>query len=69
MFKPAEVAALLQLPEGASPLALLCIGPVAAFYDEPMLQQQRWASRAPLANVVFDDAWGGAAKWLTDDTP
>ena len=68
VFEPAEVAALLQLPEGASPLALLCIGPVAAFYDEPMLQQQRWASRAPLADVVFDDAWGGAANWLTGDT-
>ena len=67
VFEPAEVAALLQLPEGASPLALLCIGPVASFYEQPMLQQQRWASRAPLAQVVFDDAWGAPADWLTEE--
>ena len=67
VFEPAEVAALLQLPEGASPLALLCIGPVASFYEQPMLQQQRWASRAPLAQVVFGDAWGAPADWLTEE--
>lgn len=66
VFDPDEVAALLQLPPGASPLALLCIGPVESFYEQPMLQQQRWARRAPLVDVVFDDAWGQAADWLAD---
>ncbi len=60
----ATLAALLQLPEGASPLALLCIGPVPEFYDAPMLQQQRWASRMPLADVVFDNTWGQSAPFL-----
>ena len=39
-------------------LALVCLGPVPAFYDEPMLQQERWAQRMPLADVVFENGWG-----------
>ena len=58
LFDPAEVAALLGLPEGAEPIALLCLGPVADFYEEPMLQRERWAKREPLASLVFDEGWG-----------
>lgn len=58
LFDPDELAQLLQLPPGASPLALVCLGPVPAFYDEPMLQQERWAQRMPLADVVFENGWG-----------
>ena len=58
LFDPIDVTALLQLPEGAEPIALLCLGPVHDFYDEPMLQRDRWARRAPLASMVFDDRWG-----------
>lgn len=60
MFEPSAVARLLQMPEGAEPIALLCIGAVPAFYEEPMLQQERWAKRAPLATLLFEDAWGQA---------
>ena len=65
MFDPQAVAQLLQMPEGAEPIALLCIGPVHAFYEEPMLQQERWAKRAPLDSLLFENAWGqppGAAN-------
>src|SRR5665647_2762874 len=41
LFDPVAVAELLHMPAGAEPIALLCIGPVQAFYDEPMLQQER----------------------------
>jgi 5,6-dimethylbenzimidazole synthase len=58
LFDPVAVAALLQMPVGAEPIALLCIGPVQAFYDEPMLQQERWAKRCPLDDLIFEDAWG-----------
>ena len=58
LFDPAEVSVLLGLPEGAEPIALLCLGPVHHFYDEPMLQRERWALRAPLASLVFDEGWG-----------
>ncbi|MFI0545946.1 MAG: 5,6-dimethylbenzimidazole synthase [Brachymonas sp.] len=64
IFDPVELAKVLNLPEDAQPLALLCIGPVPAFYEEPMLQQTRWASRMPLADVLFDDAWGQASSLL-----
>ena len=64
IFDPADVARLLQLPQGARAVALLCLGPVHGFYEEPMLARERWARRAPLASVVFDEGWGQPADWL-----
>ena len=58
MFDPVAVAQVLGMPAGAEPMALLCIGPVPAFYDEPMLQQERWAQRCPLDDLLFEDRWG-----------
>jgi len=58
LFDPAEVSVLLGLPEGAEPIALLCLGPVHQFYEEPMLQRERWAKRESLASLVFDESWG-----------
>jgi 5,6-dimethylbenzimidazole synthase len=58
LFDPAAVAQELQLPKGAEVIALLCLGPVNAFYEQPMLEQLRWARRAPLASLVFDEQWG-----------
>lgn len=57
LFDPVAVAELLHMPAGAEPIALLCIGPVPAFYEEPMLQQERWAKRQPLASLVFENGW------------
>ncbi|MDA8454210.1 5,6-dimethylbenzimidazole synthase [Acidovorax sp. GBBC 3334] len=69
IFEPAEVAALLGLPPGAEPVALLCLGPVHDFYPAPMLERERWARRAPLASVVFEGAWGRPATWLAGEGP
>jgi 5,6-dimethylbenzimidazole synthase len=60
IFDPQLLAALLQMPEGSKPMAVLCLGPVTAFYDQPMLQAEKWARRAPLADMVFEDRWGTA---------
>jgi 5,6-dimethylbenzimidazole synthase len=60
LFDPVAVAELLHMPAGAEPIALLCIGPVPAFYEEPMLQQARWAKRQPLASLVFENGWAQA---------
>lgn len=60
LFDPVAVADLLHMPAGAEPIALLCIGPVHAFYEEPMLQQERWARRRTLDNLLFENAWGQA---------
>lgn len=64
LFDPAEVSRLLAMPAGAEPIALLCLGPVTDFYPEPMLQQERWAQRAPLSAVLFDNRWGQPAQGL-----
>lgn len=66
IFDPVQLAQTLALPEDAQPLALLCIGPVPEFYEEPMLQQTRWAQRMPLAEVLFDDRWGQASNLLAN---
>lgn len=66
LFEPVEVAALLGLPPGAEPIALLCLGPVAAYYAEPMLAQQRWARREALAACVHDDAWDRPSSLFAD---
>lgn len=62
IFCPLQLAQLLQMPEGSKPIAVLCLGPVEAFYDEPMLQTEKWARRAPLADMIFEDVWGQSAE-------
>lgn len=62
LFDPQALAALLDMPEGSRPLAVLCLGPVPAFYAEPMLQQEKWARRAALADMLFDERWGRPAR-------
>lgn len=61
MFCPQQLAQLLEMPNGSHPVAILCLGPVAAFYDQPMLQAEKWAHRATLADMVFEDRWGQPA--------
>lgn len=62
LFEPAELALLLGLPEGAEPIAILCLGPVQGYYAQPMLEQERWACREPLEGLVFDDHWGAQSQ-------
>ena len=62
MFCPEALAKLMHMPEGSQPIAILCLGPVDAFYDQPMLQAEKWASRADLADMVFDDSWGQTGR-------
>ncbi|WP_118180170.1 5,6-dimethylbenzimidazole synthase [Paraburkholderia phosphatilytica] len=57
LFDIDEVRTLLRMPPGAKPVAILCLGHVAAFYPEPMLETERWATRLPLQECVFDNAW------------
>lgn len=58
LFEPAELALALGLPDEAEPIAILCLGPVQGYYAQPMLEQERWACREPLQDLVFDDMWG-----------
>ncbi len=57
LFDCTQVRTLLRMPPGAQPVAILCVGHVEQFYPEPMLETQRWASRMPLAQCVFENHW------------
>lgn len=58
LFDPEALARLMGMPEGSRPLGLLCLGPVPAYYAQPMLEQEKWAARAPLSDMLFDEHWG-----------
>jgi 5,6-dimethylbenzimidazole synthase len=55
LFDPVRLAQLLNCPQGAKPIALLCLGPVAEFYPRPMLEQLNWRQGKPLEVMV--DGW------------
>ncbi|EKS71551.1 MULTISPECIES: 5,6-dimethylbenzimidazole synthase [Caballeronia] len=57
LFDPVEVAALLDMPAGARPVAILCVGHVERFYDAPMLESERWAARRSTEECVFENTW------------
>lgn len=57
LFDPRALAELLGMPANAKPVAVLCLGPVEAFYAEPMLVEQGWTSPRPLSELLFTDQW------------
>ena len=69
LFDPVALAQLLGMPAGAEPIALLCIGPVHQFYEEPMLQQERWAQRCALDDLLFENSWGQALQTALPPAP
>lgn len=56
-FEPSDVAALLKCPDGAKPIALLCLGPVKEFYDKPMLEAEGWRKREAMELVLAEDCY------------
>ncbi|WP_236186595.1 5,6-dimethylbenzimidazole synthase [Pseudomonas juntendi] len=58
LFDPQGLADLLGMPAGAKPVAVLCLGPVTAFYPAPMLVQENWAQQRPLSEMLFENQWG-----------
>ncbi len=58
LFDSKALAELLAMPAGSKPLAVLCLGPVEAFYEAPMLVQQGWARPRPLHELLFENRWG-----------
>ncbi|MBB6135235.1 5,6-dimethylbenzimidazole synthase [Massilia aurea] len=57
LFDPVQLAALLGIPEGGKPVAILCLGHVAEFYPKPMLELEGWAQRGTLGDFVTLDRW------------
>jgi 5,6-dimethylbenzimidazole synthase len=64
LFDPEALRQLVRLPEGSRPVAVLCLGHVAAFYPRPMLEEAGWAHRFDLKDMVQTDYWSEDA-----DTP
>jgi len=60
LFEPQALAALLEMPAGAQPIAVICLGPVAEFYPAPMLALSGWAHPRPLHELLFENGWGAA---------
>ena len=57
IFDPDKLAALVGMPDGARPVAVLCIGHVEAFYPAPMLELEGWASRLPEDVLIGENRW------------
>jgi 5,6-dimethylbenzimidazole synthase len=49
---------ILLLPDGVELVAYLCVGYPVEFRERPMLEEVGWKSRAPLADLVYQDQWG-----------
>ena len=58
LFDPQRLAALLGMPSGAEPVAILCLGPVPEFPDRPALELDGWAVGRPLSEFVCENQWG-----------
>ncbi|WP_412461784.1 5,6-dimethylbenzimidazole synthase [Pseudomonas sp. SC11] len=61
LFDPQALAELLGMPAGAQPVAVLCLGPVAQFYEAPMLVLKDWARERPLSEMLYENQWGTPA--------
>ena len=61
-FDPDALAELLNLPDGARPQGILCIGRVRAFYPRPMFEDAGWGRRLDAADLLFENAWPAGAQ-------
>jgi nicotinate-nucleotide--dimethylbenzimidazole phosphoribosyltransferase len=60
LFEPAELHALLGLPDGVLTLGWLCVGWPDERLPAPGLERHGWSRRLPLADVVLRDRWPAA---------
>lgn len=57
IFDPQRLSDLLEMPAGAEPVAVLCLGPVPDFPDRPALEIDEWTFGRPLAEFVSENRW------------
>ncbi|WP_286144553.1 5,6-dimethylbenzimidazole synthase [Mycobacterium sp. E136] len=57
IFEPGRLAELLHMPDGAEPVAILCLGPVPDFPDRPQLEIDEWTIGRPLTEFVAENRW------------
>lgn len=56
-FEPDILARLINAPQGAVPVAILCIGHVEHFADKPLLETSGWDSRRELSEILSENSW------------
>jgi nicotinate-nucleotide--dimethylbenzimidazole phosphoribosyltransferase len=57
LFQPADLAALLSLPDGVETLGWLCLGWPDERPPDPGLERHGWSQRLPLEDVVIAERW------------
>jgi 5,6-dimethylbenzimidazole synthase len=57
LFEPEALKPLLGMPKDSQPVAILCLGHVERFYERPMLEQEQWAERKRLDELLFENRW------------
>ena len=62
LFEPKALGTLLNMPNGSQPVAILCLGHVEKFYDKPMLEQEQWAQRKDIADLLFENTWDNPCR-------
>jgi 5,6-dimethylbenzimidazole synthase len=62
LFEPQALKALLNMPEDSHPVAILCLGHVEKFYDKPMLEQEQWAERRNINELIFENNWSSPCR-------
>lgn len=60
LFQPADLAAMLHLPEGVETLGWLCLGWPDERNPSPGLQRHGWSRRLDLDDVVLAERWPAA---------
>ena len=68
IFEPRRLAQLLDIPDDAEPVAILCLGPVPGFPDRPALEIDEWTIGRPLSEFVAENRWAAPAPivgWST----
>ena len=61
IFEPVGLSALLAMPDGAEPVAILCLGPVPDFPHRPQLEIDQWTLGRPLNEFVSENGWPAPA--------
>lgn len=61
-FDPETLARLLKMPQGAQPIAILCLGLAQEFPPQPLLEQLGWGHRLPREQWLFENQWPEEAR-------
>ena len=60
IFDPVRFGALSAMPDGAEPVAILCLGPVPDC-PPPAVEIDRWTLGRPLSEFVSENGWAAPA--------